>query len=187
MLHENITSSSVPGMGAQASQMTVDWAPVYPRLFPRGSHSTVHSKLLKEGEETIPFSEHNTRSGWEEEISRGFDAAGVGSPGTPSKLSFPYNTLTHLNSLSPPPHSQVADMRAADEKRCAWGSVAREAEKTARDCHRSHAIDLGNFDFSDDFIIFDEEPTGSTGPHTSRLADPQPSSYGGDQRSSAHG
>jgi len=78
----------------------------------------------------------------------------------------------------------AADMRAADEKSCASGSVAQqEAEKAARDSHRSNAIDLGDFDFSDDLIIFDE-PTESTGPHTSRPADRQPSSHRGDQRGS---
>jgi len=110
----------------------------------------------------------------------GFDAAGVGSPGAPSKFTFPYVTCS-----LPFHHIQAADMRAADEKRCASGSVAQqEAEKAARDSHRNNAIDLGDFDFGDDLIIFDEEPTGSTGPFTSRPADPQSPSPRGDQRAS---
>jgi DNA-dependent metalloprotease WSS1 len=69
-------------------------------------------------------------------------------------------------------------MRAADEKKCASGALAQqEADRAARDCHHSNAIDLtGDFDFSEDLIILDDGPSGSTSPNLSRLADPQPSS-----------
>ncbi|KAH9975615.1 WLM domain-containing protein [Russula compacta] len=77
----------------------------------------------------------------------------------------------------------AADMRAADEKKCASGTLAQqEAEKAARDSHHSDAVDLtgdfdiGDFDFSEDLINLDEEPFGSAGPHTSNATDPQPSS-----------
>lgn len=77
--------------------------------------------------------------------------------------------------------TQAADMRAADEKRCASGTLAQqEAEKAAQDSHHSDAVDLadnldiGDFDFSDDLIIFDE-PSGSTGPRASNSTDSQPS------------
>jgi len=78
--------------------------------------------------------------------------------------------------------TQAADMRAADEKRCASGTLAQqEAEKAARDSHHNDAVDLtdnfdiGDFDFSDDLIIFDDEPPGSTGPRASNSTDSQPS------------
>jgi DNA-dependent metalloprotease WSS1 len=65
-------------------------------------------------------------------------------------------------------------MRAADEKRCGSGTLAQqEAEKAARDSHHNNAIDLtdnfdvDDFDFSDDLIIFDDEPSGSKGTHSS--------------------
>jgi DNA-dependent metalloprotease WSS1 len=137
--------------------------------------------------------QHHYRNARPGQVGRGksrqfrIDTAGVGSPGALSKFTFPHDTLTHYNSLPPLPHTQAADMRAADEKRCASGSVAQqEAEKAARNSHRSNAIDLGDFDFSDDLVIFDEEPTGSKGPHTStpRPADRQPSSHRSDQQAS---
>ena len=78
--------------------------------------------------------------------------------------------------------TQAADMRAADEKRCASGTLAQqEAEKAARDSHHSDAIDLtgdfdiGEFDFGDDLIILDDEPSGSTGPRASNSSGSQPS------------
>jgi cell division protein FtsN len=79
---------------------------------------------------------------------------------------------------SPHPLStQAADMRAADEKRCASGTLAQqEAEKAARDSHHSNAIDLTDFDFGDDLIILDDGPSGSTDPHASRSTGSQPSS-----------
>jgi len=74
-------------------------------------------------------------------------------------------------------------MRAADEKRCASGTLAQqEAEKAAGDSHHTNAIDLtgeldvGNFDFGDDLIILDDEPSGSTGPRASNSTDSQLSS-----------
>jgi len=74
-------------------------------------------------------------------------------------------------------------MRAADEKRCASGTLAQQgAEKAAGDSHHSDAIDLtgdsdvGDFDFGDDLIILDGEPSGSTGPCASNSTDSQPSS-----------
>ena len=69
-------------------------------------------------------------------------------------------------------------MRAADEKKCASGALAQqEADKAARDSHHSNARDLtGDFDFSEDLIILDDGPSGSTSPNPSRPADPQPSS-----------
>ncbi|KAI9451391.1 WLM-domain-containing protein [Russula earlei] len=78
----------------------------------------------------------------------------------------------------------AADMRAADEKRCASGSVAsQEAEKAARDSHHSNASDLTPleyFDFGDgDLIVLDEseEFSGTTPPRASRPAgQPQPPS-----------
>ena len=70
-------------------------------------------------------------------------------------------------------------MRAADEKKCASGALAQqEADKAARDSHHSDASELtGDFDFSEDLIILDDDLSGSTGPSTSRPADPQPSSH----------
>jgi hypothetical protein len=75
-------------------------------------------------------------------------------------------------------------MRAADEKKCASGALAeQEAEKAARDSHHNSAADLagdfdiGDFDFSDDLIILDDQPSGSTGTRTPRPAVPQPSSH----------
>jgi hypothetical protein len=71
-------------------------------------------------------------------------------------------------------------MRAADEKRCASGTLAQqESDKAARDSHHSNAadlpgdVDLGDFDFGDDLIILDDErlaQAGSTHPHASRSA-----------------
>jgi len=62
-------------------------------------------------------------------------------------------------------------MRAADEKRCASGTLAlQEAEEARRDGHHSDAIDLtgdvdiGDFDIGDNLIILDDEPSGSMGP-----------------------
>jgi len=47
---------------------------------------------------------------------------------------------SYIHTLLP---TQAADMRAADEKRCASGTLAQqEAEKAARDSHHSDAIDL---------------------------------------------
>jgi len=78
--------------------------------------------------------------------------------------------------------TQAADMRAADEKRCASGTLAQqEAEKAVRDSHHSDAIDLtgdfdnGEFDFGEDLIILDDEPSGSTGPRASNSTGSQPS------------
>ena len=70
-------------------------------------------------------------------------------------------------------------MRAADEKKCASGARAQqEADKAARDSHHSNAIDLtGDFDFSEDLIILDDDLSGSTSHSTSPRADPQPSSH----------
>ncbi|KAH9065258.1 WLM domain-containing protein [Lactarius vividus] len=63
----------------------------------------------------------------------------------------------------------AADMRAADEKKCASGTLAQqEAEKAARDSHHNNAIDLtGDFDiddlnFSDDDIAIVSEDGPST-------------------------
>ena len=79
----------------------------------------------------------------------------------------------HDHLIHPLP-TQAADTRAADEKRCASGTLAQEeAEKAARDSHHSDAIDLtgdfdiGEFDFGDDLIILDDERSGSTGPRVS--------------------
>ena len=79
--------------------------------------------------------------------------------------------------------TQAADMRAADEKICGSGTLAQqEAEKAARDSHHNDAIDLtgdsdiGDFDFSDDLIIFDDVPSGSKGPHSSQSTGSQPPS-----------
>jgi len=73
-------------------------------------------------------------------------------------------------------------MQAADEMRCAPRTLAQqEAEKAARDSHHSDVIDLtgdfdiGEFDFGDDLIILDDEPSGSTGPRASNSTGPQPS------------
>ena len=78
--------------------------------------------------------------------------------------------------------TQAADMRAADEKRCASGTQAQqEAEKAGRDSHHSDAIDLtgdvdiGDLDFGDDLIILYDEPSGSTGPRASNSTGSQPS------------
>jgi hypothetical protein len=70
-------------------------------------------------------------------------------------------------------------MRAADEKKCASGTRAQqEADKAARDSHHSNAIDLtGDFDFSEDLIILDDDLSGSTSSSASRPADPPPSSH----------
>ena len=87
----------------------------------------------------------------------------------------------HLTHPFLPP-TQATDMRAADEKRCASGTLAQQkAEKAARDSHHSDAIDLtgdfdnGEFDFGDDLIILDDEPSGSTGPRASNSSCSQPS------------
>lgn len=73
----------------------------------------------------------------------------------------------------------AADMRAADEKKCASGAEAQqEADKAARDSHHSNASDLtGDFDFSEDLIILDDGLSGSTSPSASRPANPQSSSH----------
>jgi hypothetical protein len=72
-------------------------------------------------------------------------------------------------------------MRAADEKKCSSGARAQqEADRAARDSHHSNAIDLDDFDFSEDLIMLDDDGdglSGSTGSSSSRLADPQPSSH----------
>jgi hypothetical protein len=71
-------------------------------------------------------------------------------------------------------------MRAADEKKCASGTLAQqEADKAARDSHHSDAIDLtgDDFDFSENLIILDDGPSGSSRPDASRAAVPQPSSH----------
>lgn len=59
---------------------------------------------------------------------------------------------------------QAADMRAADEKKCASGTLAQqEADKAARDSQHSNAIDLtDDFDFGDDPIVLDDGPSGSS-------------------------
>ncbi|KAH9038391.1 WLM-domain-containing protein [Lactarius pseudohatsudake] len=75
----------------------------------------------------------------------------------------------------------AADMRAADEKKCASGTLAQqEAEKAARDSHHNNAIDLtGDFDdldFSDDDItIVSDDGPATRGPHASRRTDPSSS------------
>jgi len=74
-------------------------------------------------------------------------------------------------------------MRAADEKKCASGTLAQqEAEKAARDSHHNDAIDLtgdfdiDNLDFSDDGIaIVSDDGPSTRGPHASRRADPSSS------------
>ena len=78
--------------------------------------------------------------------------------------------------------TQAVNMRAADEKRCASGTWAQQgAEKAGRTSHHSDVIDLtsdfdvGDFDFGDDLIILDDEPSGSTGPHASNSTGPQSS------------
>jgi hypothetical protein len=73
----------------------------------------------------------------------------------------------------------AADMRAADEKKCASGTLAQEeADKAARDSHHSNAIDLtDDFYFGDDLIILDDGPSGSLRSHASGPADPEPSSH----------
>lgn len=75
--------------------------------------------------------------------------------------------------------TKAADMRAADEKKCASGTRAQqEADKAARDSHHSNAFDLtDDFNFSEDLIILDDDLSGSTSPSASRPADPQPSSH----------
>jgi len=79
--------------------------------------------------------------------------------------------------------TQAVNMRAADEKRCASGTRAQqEAEKAGRTSHHSDAIDLtgdfdvGDFDFGDDLIILDDEPSGSTSPRAPNSTGPQSSS-----------
>lgn len=59
---------------------------------------------------------------------------------------------------------QAADMRAADEKKCASGTLAQqEADKAARDSQHSNAIDLtDDFDFGGDLIVLDDGPSGSS-------------------------
>ncbi len=77
-------------------------------------------------------------------------------------------------------------MRAADEKKCASGTLAQqEAEKAARDSHHNNAIDLtGNdFDFNiddfnfsnDDIAIVSDDGPSTRGPHASRPTDPSSS------------
>ena len=70
-------------------------------------------------------------------------------------------------------------MRAADEKKCASGTLAhQEAERAARDSHHNDAIDLtgndnfdiDNYDFSDDIEIVSDSrhasrPTNPFQPH----------------------
>jgi len=64
----------------------------------------------------------------------------------------------------------AADMRAADEKKCASGALAQqEAERASRDSHHNNAIDLtgdDNYDCSDDIEIVSDVP------HASRRTDP---------------
>ena len=74
---------------------------------------------------------------------------------------------------------KAADMRAADEKKCASGTWAeQEADKAARDSHHSNAIDLTNdweaevFDFGDEIVILDEKPSSRQHP-----AEPRPSAH----------
>ena len=44
-------------------------------------------------------------------------------------------------------------MRAADEKKCASGTLAQqEADRAARDSHHNDAVDFEDFDFSDDDV-----------------------------------
>ncbi|KAI9443380.1 WLM domain-containing protein [Lactarius indigo] len=74
----------------------------------------------------------------------------------------------------------AADMRAADEKKCASGTLAQEeAEKAARDSHHNNAIDLtgdfniDDFDFGDDDItIVSDDGPSTRGPNASRRTDP---------------
>ncbi|KAI0260238.1 WLM domain-containing protein [Gloeopeniophorella convolvens] len=73
----------------------------------------------------------------------------------------------------------AADMRAADEKTCASGTVAqREAEKAARDSHHNDAIDLtGEFYVFDDdeiIVIEDDTPSGSRGSSSATSAGHRP-------------
>ncbi|KAI9464941.1 WLM domain-containing protein [Lactarius psammicola] len=72
----------------------------------------------------------------------------------------------------------AADMRAADEKKCASGTLAQqEAERAARDSHHNNAIDLtsngfdiNDLDFSDDIAILrdDGPPDAGSGSVTTR-------------------
>jgi hypothetical protein len=84
-------------------------------------------------------------------------------------ISFVYCRLSMLTTAI-----QAADMRAADEKKCASGNLAQqEAERAARDSHHNDAIDLtgiDDIDFSNDIAIV------SDGPHASRPTDPSQTS-----------
>ena len=95
------------------------------------------------------------------------------------RFSHKHDHLIHLFLLP----TQAADIRAADEKRSASGTLAQQdAEKAAHDNHHSDAADLtgdfdvGDFDFGDDLIILHDEHSGSTGPRTSNSTGSQPSS-----------
>ncbi|KAH9002764.1 WLM domain-containing protein [Lactarius hatsudake] len=83
-----------------------------------------------------------------------------------------------LSTHSPTTAIQAADMRAADEKKCASGTFAQqEAEKAARDSHHNNAIDLtGDFDldFSDDDIaIVSDDGPSTRAPHADNSARPR--------------
>jgi len=69
----------------------------------------------------------------------------------------------------------AADMRAADEKKCASGTLAQqEADRAARDSHHNDAVDLtGMDDFDIDDIDFgDDIAIVSDAPHASRPTEP---------------
>ncbi|KAI0051428.1 WLM-domain-containing protein [Auriscalpium vulgare] len=72
----------------------------------------------------------------------------------------------------------AADMRAADEKRCASGSVAQaESDKAARDSVRNNAADLADWYDDDEIIILNDSPSaGSSKPAHQRTAPPAPQS-----------
>ena len=80
-----------------------------------------------------------------------------------------------LLSLTNATATQAADMRAADEKKCASGTLAQqEAERAARDSHHNDAIDLtGSDNFGiDDYDFSDDIEIVSDGPHASRPTNP---------------
>lgn len=86
-----------------------------------------------------------------------------------SYIYFVYCRLTTVRAAV----IQAADMRAADEKKCASGTLAQqEAERAARDSHHNDAIDLTGID---DFTFDDFVAIVSDGPHASRPTDPQTS------------
>lgn len=73
----------------------------------------------------------------------------------------------------------AADMRAADEKKCASGTLAQqESDRAARDSHHNDAIDLtGDDNFNiDDYNFSNDIEIVSDGPHASRATDPSQAS-----------